>query len=128
VKPHETGMDYSYQMRMHTASQVVLMLDKLQEKNKALVCAGDPTKLVCSFPLFDCCSQYFRIILGKYTFQYKAVRLSGSQVSEAAFPRKNAPDTLNTSFSKMAAGHGLIQIWWEKLPNQEGDGDLSLTV
>jgi len=34
---------------------------------------------------------------------------------------------LNTSFSKMAAGHGLIQIWWEKLPTQEGDGDLSLT-
>jgi len=49
VKPHETGMDYSYQMRMHTASQVVLMLDKLQEKIKALVCAGHPTKLVRSF-------------------------------------------------------------------------------
>ena len=34
-------------MRMRTASQVVLMLDKLQEKIKALVCLGD-SKLVCS--------------------------------------------------------------------------------
>lgn len=52
------------------------------------------------FPLFDCCSQYFRIILGKYTFQYKAVRLSGSQVSEAVFPRKKCTRHVEHKFQQ----------------------------
>ena len=75
VKPHETGLYYSYQVRMHTASQVVLMLDKLQEKIKALVCAGDFTNLVCPFLLLTavrCISAY--IILRKYTFQIPSVQ------------------------------------------------------
>ena len=75
---------------MRTASQVVLMLDKLQEKIKALVCLGD-SKLVrsCSFMLFltavlNISASFWESIPS----QYEAGRLSGSQVSEAAFPWK----------------------------------------